>query len=215
MKRLLPFLLAVLLAAPLVAQSPGGFRAVVNGPALPDGTEVDCDLPAERHMKNVGGSDGAGLCVFTSIGHAADWCNEPALIDFQRWMRSKPGGGYPEKVTRMIREKCQAAGVPEPPYLQDQSGDLGLLALAVQRGHLACVTYGISPTGRYGGRIAHMVNCVAARAGPQKLWAVMDNNFPGTIEWMSEEDFRRAYTAGGGGWCVILLKPGPPPPPRN
>jgi len=56
---------------------------------------------------------------------------------------------------------------------------------------------------------------VAARAGGQRLWAILDNNYPGTIEWMTEDQFRRAYTGLGGGWAVILLAPGPPPPPWN
>ena len=71
--------------------------AVVGGPVHPDGTEVDCDLPAERHLQARGGSDGAGLCVFTSIAMAADWCSEPPLVDFRDWMRRRPGGGYPGK----------------------------------------------------------------------------------------------------------------------
>jgi hypothetical protein len=190
--------------------------AVVGGPIHPDGTEVDCDLPVERHQKNLGGSDGAGLCVFTSLGMAADWCSEAALVDFRDWMRRHPGGGYPEKVTRMIRQLCQERGVPEPRYLQLQGDDVETLAKAVRQGHLACVTYSRSPTGRYGGqRIAHMVNCVAARAGPNKHWAILDNNYPGSIEWMSEAEFRASYTGLGGGWAVVLLREGPPPVPRN
>jgi hypothetical protein len=60
-----------------------------------------------------------------------------------------------------------------------------------------------------------MVNCVDARAGPARRWAILDNNYPGTIEWMTEDQFRATYTGLGGGWTVILLKPGPPPVPRN
>jgi hypothetical protein len=189
--------------------------AEVGGPIHSSGTQVDCDLPADRHQRNAAGSDGAGLCVFTSLGMAADWCSETALLDFRDWMRARPGGGYPEKVNAMIRALCQDRHLPEPRYVQLQGGDLDTLALAVQHGHLACVTYGHSPTGRYGGRpIAHMVNCVAARAGPQQLWAILDNNYPGTIEWMSEDQFRKAYTLLGGGWSILLLKEGPPPVPR-
>jgi hypothetical protein len=188
----------------------------VAGPVHPDGTEVDLDLPADRHQRNAAGTDGAGLCVFTSIGMAADWANEPALVDLRDYMRRFPGGGYPQKVTEVITRRCRALGVPEPAYLQVQGHDLDLLARAVRGGHLACVTYCHSPTGRYGGRrVAHMVNCVAARAGPARRWAVLDNNYPGTIEWLTEDQFRTAYTGLGGGWAVILLKPGPPPAPRN
>ena len=193
-----------------------GAPAQVGGPIHPDGTEVHIDLPAERHQKNVGGRDGAGLCVFTSIGMAADWAGETVLIDFRDWMRQHPGGGYPSKVDRMITQLCKERNAAPPAYLQIQSNDLELLAQAVRQGHLASVTYCRSPTGRYGGqRVAHMVNCVAARAGGQRLWAVLDNSYPGTIEWMTEEQFRAAYTGLGGGWAVPLLQAGPPPVPRN
>jgi hypothetical protein len=204
-------------AVPLVCLGLGGAEpAQIGGPVHPDGTPVDLDLPADRHQENAVGRDGAGLCVFTAIGMAADWAQERALIDLRDYMRQHPGGGYPEKVTAFIRRRCQELGVPEPSYLQVQGQDLEILAQAVAGGHLACVTYCQSPSGRYlGRRIAHMVNLVAARAGPRRWWAVLDNNFPGTIEWMTEEQFRQAYTGLGTGWSVILLSPGPPPVPWN
>lgn len=190
--------------------------ARVGGPVHPDGTPVDLDLPADRHQPNAAGRDGAGLCVFTAIAMAADWAHERTLIDFREYMQQHPGGGYPEKVSAFIRRRCQELGVSEPRYLQVQGHDLEILAQAVAGGHLACVTYCQSPSGRYQGRrIAHMVNLVAARAGPRQWWAILDNNFPGTIEWMSEEQFRRAYTGLGTGWAIILLAPGPPPVPWN
>lgn len=207
-KLCVPLLAWLILAACVCAQ--------VGGPTHGSGAEVDCDLPAERHLKNKGGSDGAGLCVFTSIDMASDWHSEPVLQGFRDWMTKYPGGGYPSKVSEMIRRISTERGLPEPKYIQLQGSDLEVLAAAVQRGHMACVTYGISPTGRYNGQtIAHMVNCVAARAGSQKLWAILDNNYPGTIEWMTESQFARAYTTNGGGWSVILLKQGPPPVPRG
>ncbi len=195
---------------------PLGPPAHVGGPIHPDGSEVQIDLPRERHQGNRAGVDGAGLCVFTSIAMAADWAHELALVDFAEYMTRYPGGGYPQKVTECITRRCRELNQPEPPYLQIQGNDLELIALAVERGHMACVTYGLSPTGRYNGRrIAHMVNVVAARAGPERHWAILDNNFPGSIEWMSEAAFHQAYTALGEGWAVILLAPGPPPCPFN
>lgn len=188
---------------------------MVGGPRHPNGAEVDVDLPANRHLRNKEGRDRAGLCVFTSIDMAADWANETALIGFRDWMTKYPGGGWPEKVDKMVAAICAERGVPVPPYLQFTDGDINIVAEAVNKGYMVSVTYGRSPTGRYGGKlIYHMVNCVAARAGSAKLWAILDNNYPGTIEWMTEAEFSRAYSAGGTGWCVVLLKPGPPPPPR-
>jgi hypothetical protein len=190
--------------------------AATAGPVAPDGTEVDCDLPVALHLRNRGGSDGAGLCVFASMSHAGRWHTEPVFTAAFEHMFRYPGGGYPSKVDAVVKRIATEKNLPVPAYLQVESGDLDLLADAVQRGHLIGVTYSWSPTGRYGGRqIAHMVNCVAARAGPAKLWAVLDNNYPGDVEWMDEKNFARSYTGIGGGWSVILLLPPPPPVVRN
>lgn len=210
----------MLLQLPLILTLGMGFcvaeLAWVGGPTHPTGVVVDCDFPMDRHQRNALGRDGLGLCVFTSLGMAADWCDLEPLVDFRDWMKSKPGGGYPQKVTAMIRELCTARNCAEPAYLQLQGGELDLLATAVRQGHMACVTYSRSPTGRYGGQsIAHMVNCVAARVGPHRLWAILDCNYPGGIEWMTEEQFRFSYTSIGGGWAIILLREGPPPVPKS
>jgi hypothetical protein len=194
--------------------------AVVAGPRLDDGTEVQCDLPATLHMKNTGGRDGAGLCVFTSIEHSGRWHAIPELDGLQAWMTTQPGGGYPEKVSHMLAQFCRKHGdVPDYYQAQDRSRDrqlVELLAEAVQAGHLVCVTYSHSPTGRYGGqRIAHMVNCVAARSGPRKLWAILDNNFPKSIEWMNEAAFVDSVYGAGQAWAIFFPRPGPPPVPSN
>ena len=190
--------------------------ASVGGNVAPDGTEIDCDLPGDRHMKNKGGSDGAGLCVFTSIGHSADWQNVEVLKDFRDWMTKHPGGGYPSKVDSMIEKICAEKGVPKPGYLQYEGGQTELLKMACKLGRMPAVTYCVSPTGRYGGsRIAHMVSLV--HADDKGNFGILDNNYPGAdqIEWLNEDEFKRTFTGMGGGWAVILLAPPPPPVPRN
>lgn len=181
----------------------------------PGGVEPEVDLPGALHTKNVGGSDGAGLCVFTSIGHAARWQNVEALVDFQTFMRKYPGGGWPEKVTQYIPKASAAKGAAAPQYVQVEGVDIEILRLALKSGRMPSVTYAYSPTGRYSGqRIAHMVNLVYL---DDKVAAVLDNNFVGEdkVEWMSVAEFRRAYTGSGGGWSVVLLDPGPPAFPWN
>lgn len=201
-----------------VIQSP--IEATVGANIAPDGTEVQIDLPNDRHVRNTGGigprgpGSGAGLCVFTSIQHAADWQGVEVLQDFQKWMTTKPGGGYPSKVDAMIKQKCAEAGKPVPDYLHVTGGDLAMLKLACRTGRMPGVTYCLSPAGRYGGkRISHMVSLV--HADDKDHFCIVDNNYPKTFEWMSEAEFRRTYTGGGGGWAVILLASPPPPPPRN
>lgn len=215
MIRTIAFLLVVLVSS--VSAMPGlPTTAKIGGRTGPDGTELQCDLPGDLHKKNVGGSDGAGLCVFTSIGHAAVWQNVDQLKDFQAWMRRRPGGGYPSKVDAMIRQYCQEQGLPEPRYLNIEGNDLDILKLACKTGRMASATYGYSPTGRYSGqRISHMVNVVHA---DEKWFVVLDNNYPGAdaYEWLTPQEFARTFSSTGGqGWAVILLSPPPPPLPWN
>jgi hypothetical protein len=188
-------------------------EAKVGGDVAPDGVPVQVDLPPDLRMHNTGGRDGAGLCVFTSINHAAIWQDIEALMDFQKWMKSKPGGGYPEKVAAMITRKCKELAVPEPRYIQVEGDDLEPIRVALKTGRMPCITYSFSPSGRYGGqRIAHMVNCVHDLNG---YFGILDNNYPENIEWLNESEFKRTYSGAGGGWTIIFLDPGPPPPPRN
>jgi hypothetical protein len=188
--------------------------ARVGGPVLDDGTEIDLDLPSRLHVRNRGGSDGLGLCVFASMRHSGLWADEPVFAALFEWMFTRPGGGYPDKVERMVTRYCTLEGKPVPPYVQVEGRDLEILQRAVRAGLMPGVTYYRSPTGRYGGRrIPHMVSLVAAG---EKWWAILDNNFPGTIEWMSRDEFLRSYTDGASkGWAIIPLTPGPPPIPRN
>jgi hypothetical protein len=189
-----------------------GAEAKVGGSRHEDGTELHCDLPGSEHLRNKGGRDGAGLCVFTSIDHSARWQNVPALVGFRDWMTKHPGGGYPSKVAAMVKRICQERGVPEPDYIQVERVDPEMLRRACKSGRMPGVTYSRSPTGRYGGgRIAHMVSLVHA---DERHFVILDNNYPGAdkYEWMTEAEARKA---GVFEWAVILLAPPPPPPPRN
>lgn len=206
MYRFLPILMAGVVGA-----------ASIGGKVAPDRvTEIQMDMPESLHKANVGGSDGAGLCVFTSIEHAAIWQNVEALHGFQAWMRRYPGGGWPEKLDKKIKEYAASRGLPVPQFLQAEGRAADLLPLAeaaLKSGRAVAVTYDFSPSGRYGGRrIAHMVNLVHLDA---KHACVLDNNYIGVAkyEWMSRDDFARVL--GNRGWVAILLDPGPPPLPWN
>lgn len=183
----------------------------VGGPTAPDGrTQVICDLPVDQRTRNVGGRDGLGLCVFSSIGHSARWQNERRLVNFQKQMRAEPGGGWPEKVDRMIEKYGKGTR-----YVQYEGGDPSILELALKTGRMPGVTYdGRDP--HYGGRIAHMVNLVYI---DKDKAAVLDNNFvepaEQSIVWMSRDEFLSRWRGGGGGWAVVLLANPPPPPPLN
>lgn len=194
--------------APVGADKPG--KPVLGGPVAPDGkTEIVCDLPVSEKKKNTGGRDGAGLCVFTSIEYCARWQSEIPLVDFQKVMKGEPGGGYPEKVERMI-----AKYAPGVEYLQDTSGDLNIIRSALKSGRMVAVTYcGYDP--HYRGYVAHMVDCVLLDDSDDGWACINDNNDPEKFVWMSVREFKRRYDGNGKGWCVILFAPAPPLPPAN
>jgi hypothetical protein len=113
----------------IAAFATGLIAATVSGPIAPDGTEVQNDLPGELQVKNRGGSDGAGLCVFASLKHSAQWQEVTALKEIFEYMFNYPGGGYPEKVDQVIHDICQKKGVAVPPYIQVQRRDIEILKM--------------------------------------------------------------------------------------
>lgn len=189
----------------------------------PDGVKATCDLPTTEHMRNTGGigpggpGTGAGLCVFTSAEHSARWQNISELYGLQKYMTTRPGGGWPEKLDQVIAAYCREKRVAVPRYIQHTGGDDTFLDGAVKTDRLVCVTY----DGRddyYRDRanrpvqIAHMVNLAHIDA---KWAAIIDNNRPGVWVWMSRADFLSRWRGNGGGWAVVFLNPPPPPHPER
>lgn len=208
----------LLLFAPLLCGASLLQGSKIGGKVAPDGkSEIMCDLPASEMLKNKGGSDRAGLCVFTACEHSSRWQGIPALVGFRDWMTKYPGGGYPAKLKAKIEQLSKERGMPVPDYvqLQGRAELLPVLKAACESGRMPAVTYSYSPTGRYGGqRIAHMVSLVYL----SDAWAgILDNNFPGPekIEWIQAKDFLKVFTGGGNGWAVIFATPGPPPFPYS
>lgn len=205
-------LLALASAAALASLAAADFQPTPS-PVSPDGTPAVIDLPASQHMRNVGGSDGAGLCVFTSIQHSAYWQNIRALDGYREWMRRRPGGGWPQKVDATLAQFCKEKGVQLPPYVQHTGGDEEFLRLALKTGRLPAVTYcGLDDfyRDRWGrpARIAHMVS-LAHLDGTRA--AIIDNNRPGYWVWMTREEFQSRWRGNSGGWAVVFLDPPPPP----
>src|SRR5579872_4800306 len=138
MNKLLAALMVAVLCLPVLAQEFG--QISTGGPTGPDGaTQVTCDLPVSERMRNVGGRDGAGLCVFTSVQNAARYQNETRLANFQADMREEPGGGYPQKVTAMIAK--YGHGMTGADYLQYEGKDPAILKAALATGRMPGVTY--------------------------------------------------------------------------
>lgn len=199
---------AVLLVSSILATG-----AQVGGTKAPNGADMQMQLPSSHHVRNRGGSDGAGLCVFASLRHTGDWQDNAVFFGLFEHMFNYPGGGYPSKVDAVVKRYAAQRGLPVPKYIQIEDADLEILKLACKNGYMPGVTYSFSPTGRYGGsKISHMVTLVHA---DDNYFAILDNNYPGSYEWMTPEEFKRTYAYGGQGWSVILLEKSPPPAPRN
>lgn len=217
---LLSLLAALLISVPLLAVE---YEASI-GEDAPDGTSPAIDFPKVLRKKNIGSPrprfigdpKSWGCCVFRSIDHAAHWQNLPQLNGFPEWMVEKgiQGGGYPAKVDDLLPKICADRNSEVPGYIQVENNNLEILKLACKTGRMVCVTYSYSPTGRYNSqRISHMVNLVHA---DDKWFAVLDNNYIETLEWMSPEEFLPVYHGGRrNGWAIIFLSPPPPPVPRN
>jgi hypothetical protein len=209
-------LLALALTSACILAQDDATEAQVGGPVTPDGEPIQCLLPRALHMRNTGGigprgpGTGAGLCVFTSIEMAGRYQNVPELDGLQKYMTTRPGGGWPEKVTQVLREYARSRGQDEVRYVQVEGRDLGILRLALKTGRPVSVTTGYLPG--YSGRIAHMTNLMHAG---NKWWGILDNNFPGRWAWLTEAEFSRSYNSHGQGWAVILLAPAPPPAPKE
>lgn len=180
----------------------------VGGRVSPDGKEVvKIDYPAKLASKNTGGTDGAGLCVFTSVNYCAHWQNERLLQQFQKQMEREKGGGWPEKLDEMI-----ARYAPGTEYLQYEGRDMEFLSRILKTSRMVAVTFSGADGRFYKGRVAHMVVLVHL----SERWAcIRDNNFVGENQllWMTPDEFLDRWTYYKTGWAVVLFAPPPPPVP--
>jgi hypothetical protein len=182
-----------------------------GGPVGPGGVEVTTDLPVELRHKNIAGTDGAGCCPFASVQHSARWQNEKKLWNFLEDVgRHNKGGGWPEKMTAMIKKYGSGAQ-----FVQYEGRDPSILSLALKTGRMPAITY----CGRdchYSGNIAHMVSLIYL-SKEKNLACILDNNYIQACQlvWMSYDELISRWLGNGGGWAVILLNPRPPLPPRN
>jgi len=161
---------------------------------------LQVDLPQPLRMRNAGGlgpggpGTGAGLCVFTSVEMAARWQGEYRLLGFQEKMKREPGGGWPEKLTKML-----ARYAPGVDCLQATGCDLAFLRPALASGYLPGVTW-------QGNHMLSLVGLTATSA------AVLDNNSPDKVQVMRRSEFYARAARGGGLWAALVLGRGPPAP---
>ena len=160
-------------------------------------------MPAGSRRANIA-SQGLGCCTFRSAEWAAHWQNVPAIYGLPEWIKSKgiPGGGTPMKQAEMVRRIATERNLPVPQFAQYEGRDPAVIELALRTGRLPCITWGGN----------HML--VAVHLDTERA-AILDNNAPGHVQWMTRAQFVAKWTQGGGGWVFVLLAPPPPPPPAS
>lgn len=171
---------------------------ILGGLTSPDGVTQALPLPVDMAWPKNVDSRGMGCCAFRALGYAARWQNVAALIDMPEKMIKDeiPGGGWPEKVDKLLRRYDPAAT-----YWNDSSGNLNILAAALASKRMPCIAYnGHDP--HYHGGVAHCVNVIAFDQ-PSGWVAILDNNYPklDQIVWMGTEEFCQRWQ----GWSYGLL----------
>lgn len=196
-------------------RAPGG-DSIVNGRSY-QGEDLDCDFPPAEWIKNRGGSDGAGMCVMSSIEMSARWQGLEQMRGLREWCAQFPGGANPPKVDQQIAAFCRSKGIEAPRYLQYTGPNPeSIIDLASRSGRMAAITYGWSP--RYGHTISHMTCCPHLSG---QFGVCLDNNPVGGVdqehlfEWMSRDELlKRIKHPSGSGWVFVWLDAGPPPIPH-
>lgn len=198
--------LALSLSGVARAQAPD-FRGEAHT-AVPTyrGESASAPIPPSLHVKNEGGSDGAGLCVISSILANGMYQGVPGLeggkgSQLWRTAKSRPGGYEPGKLTRLIDEVHPGEG-----KFSYYGSDTRVLDRLSRDGYPIGATMGTGA--RYGYRpIAHMVSLLHYREDGAAC--VVDNNFPGEYTWMPAGEFARRWKSWGEGWAWIWTrKPG-------
>lgn len=161
-------------------------------------------IPPEMHIKNEGGSDGAGLCVISSILCNGQYQNVPSLVGqgkqsaLWKTAKSRPGGYGPEKLARLVEQvmpgETYASYTDTNPSILDQLSRKGYpIGATMKTGAL----YNYMP-------IHHMISLIHYRKN--EYACVVDNNDPGRYHWMPAAEFDRRWVDGGTGWAWIWTR---------
>lgn len=203
------YFVAALFGALALGQSPTPDRrgeVVLDRPEY-KGIKANAPIPTNLHIRNEGGSDGAGLCVISSILANGRYQHVPGLEggkDSNLWRTAKGRrGGYgPDKLANLVNEV-----MPGEKWASYVGRDTSILDKLSAEGYPIGSTmntgalYGYSP-------IHHMISLThySKRDG---YACVVDNNDPGKYHWMPTSEYDRRWIDGGIGWAWIWLrKPG-------
>lgn len=157
-------------------------------------------------IKNRGGSDGLGLCVFTSIEWAARMQGVHKLYGLQDFMTRRPGGGWPSKVDQIF--KAYKADVKYLHFVDTSPREyIDLMRECLEVGIYPSITWGGDMTHYRGMRIDHMVSLVDLN---DEEVGILDNNFVHEVLYVdSPTAFRRmamGTTTNSYFWAVVVYE---------
>lgn len=199
MKRL-AFLLWFVLVPPAFGQDRRG-EVVTEVPEY-RGVRANAPIPAELHVQNEGGSDGAGLCVIASILANGRFQGVPGLDAGKAsklWQAAKaaPGGYYPEKLEELIKRV-----LPGERWFSWEGDGTDLVEEYSRQGYPVGGTMNTGAFYSYQ-PIHHMISVIHM----DDEWAcVVDNNNPGKYHWMPRAEYDRRFVDGPKGWGFVWLR---------
>ena len=170
------------------------------------GISPNAPIAPTYHVRNEGGSNGAGLCVISSALCNGMYQGVPDLADGKdsalwRTAKSRPGGYSPDKLTGLIDEV-----MPDEKYANYITRDPAILDKLSAQGYPIGATMNTGQLYSYA-PIHHMISLVHHQKGGYAC--VVDNNDPGKYHWMPTAEFDRRWIDGGTGWAFIWTrKPG-------
>lgn len=193
--------LALGMLSPTAAQDHRGESTTTS--ATYQGVTARAPIPTDLHIRNEGGSDGAGLCVISSIIANGRYQGVPGLEggkDSQIWRAAKaaPGGYSPTKLEALVERV-----MPGETWATMTGTDPSILSKLSAAGYPIGATmntgaqYGYQP-------IHHMVSLIHHE--PDGYACVVDNNDPGKYHWMPTQEFNRRWVDGSAGWAWIWTR---------
>lgn len=166
-----------------------------------NGVTVNAPIPPEMHFKNTGGSDGAGLCVNTSMtiagafhGIADLWrlAQSSLMID----SRARPGGSWPEKLERELKEHY-----PDEQWFMWESPTTEQVEAFNAQGLAVCTTTNTGRLYNYD-YIYHYIVTIHL----DSLWAmIVDSNDPGKYHIMPRAEYDRRAPNPEKVWGTVWL----------
>jgi hypothetical protein len=193
MKTLLLFLVC--------CQTPDSRGEVVTTTPAYRGERASAPIGREHHIRNEGGSDGAGLCVYSSVIIAGAYQGVADLDRLKqsqlwRYVKARPGGSYPEKLARDLNAVYPLEQTGER-WSQYTGTDTSVIDKLSRAGYPVCSTMDTGALYEYR-KIHHMITLAHYR---KDGWVcVVDNNNPGKFHWMPAKEYDRRAFDGGTLW---------------